>query len=213
MANLQSPNLPTPEQPAAEPAISRFILVRHGETTWNAEQRIQGQLDAELSPLGREQARRVARHLSPEPFAAIYSSDLSRARETAAVVAAQIGVAVQLERGFREASFGEWEGLTVAEIRARFPEEYRLWRQDAISHRPQGGETIQALQGIGIKWEGCSTALVSHPCLLYGSGVSAMTVWITSSGVMPSAKPSKLRMMRCRNAGKAIVRRSSRETL
>jgi broad specificity phosphatase PhoE len=146
MANLQFPTEPSPEQPAAAPALSRLILVRHGETTWNAEQRIQGQLDAELSPLGREQAVRVAGFLSAEPIAAIYSSDLSRARETAAVIGAAIGVPVQLAPGFREAGFGEWEGLTVAEIRERFAEEYRLWREDAITNRPPGGETIEDLQ-------------------------------------------------------------------
>src|SRR5436309_3404458 len=134
MEKVEEPN---PEQPAPEAPLSRLIVVRHGQTTWNAEQRIQGQLGAELSPAGREQAARVARFLAAEPIAAIYSCDLARAWETAAVIAAP---------GFREAIFGLWEGLTVAEIRARYPEEYRLWREDAIAHRPPGGETIEALQ-------------------------------------------------------------------
>src|SRR5437762_7069776 len=99
MANLQSP-LPTPEQPAAEAPLSRLILVRHGQTTWNAEQRIQGQLDADLSPVGWEQARRIARFLAAEPIAAIYASDLARALETAAVIAAEAGVPVQPAPGF-----------------------------------------------------------------------------------------------------------------
>src|SRR5436309_3671247 len=102
MEKVEEPN---PEQPAPEAPLSRLILVRHGETTWNAEQRIQGQLDAELSPRGREQAAGVARFLAAKPIAAIYSSDLSRARETAAVIAAAVSLPVQLAPGFRESSF------------------------------------------------------------------------------------------------------------
>jgi probable phosphoglycerate mutase len=140
-----SPEAPHPA-PEDDPATTRLVIVRHGETVWNCEARIQGQLDPDLSVRGREQAEELALRLRQEPVAAIYSSSLSRARETAAIIASELGLTVREDPGFRESCFGSWEGLTTSEIRARFPEEYRLWRQDSVANRPPGGETVEALQ-------------------------------------------------------------------
>ncbi|HPK33194.1 MAG TPA: histidine phosphatase family protein [Ottowia sp.] len=97
---------------------TRIIAIRHGETTWNADGRVQGHTDIGLSDTGRAQAQRLAQALAGrDRLDAIYSSDLARARDTAAAVGAAMGVAVQLEQGLRERAFGRVEGTTCAGIR------------------------------------------------------------------------------------------------
>lgn len=132
-----------------------LLLVRHGETQWNREERIQGHLDVGLSVRGMEQARRLARGLEGEAPHVIYSSDLQRARVTADILAGG-SVPVYDEPRFREAAFGVFEGLTSAEIEARYPEAFRAWRADALRNRPPGGETLEALQAR------CMAALREH---------------------------------------------------
>lgn len=104
--------------------MTRLVLVRHGETAWNAEHRVQGQLDVPLNDTGRRQAQAVATVLGRERFAAIYSSDLGRARQTAAPTAAALGMDVRLDAGLRERHYGIFETLTYAEVQVKFPEEY-----------------------------------------------------------------------------------------
>lgn len=123
-------------------APTRLILVRHGETEWNRDAKIQGQLDIVLSPVGREQAKRVARRLSGEPVAAIYSSDLARASETASFIAEPHNLPVATRPELREGCFGAWQGLTVAEVKERFAENYAAVRQDPIYGRPAEGECV-----------------------------------------------------------------------
>jgi len=95
--------------------VTTFLLVRHGETDWNAEGRLQGQTDRPLSHFGRQQARQLAEELEGEEFEAIYSSDLARARETAEIVSEQLGLTVALDPDLREKDWGTWEGLTGVE--------------------------------------------------------------------------------------------------
>ena len=95
--------------------MTTLLLVRHGETDWNADGRLQGQTDRPLSDYGREQARQLAEDLQGEGFDAIYSSDLSRARETAEIVGARLGLRVELDPDLREKDWGNWEGLTSVE--------------------------------------------------------------------------------------------------
>jgi 2,3-bisphosphoglycerate-dependent phosphoglycerate mutase len=92
-----------------------LLLVRHGETDWNAEGRLQGQTDRPLSEFGRRQARRLAEELDGERFDAIYASDLARARETAEIVGERLGLRVVLDPELREKDWGTWEGLTSVE--------------------------------------------------------------------------------------------------
>jgi 2,3-bisphosphoglycerate-dependent phosphoglycerate mutase len=95
--------------------VTTFLLVRHGETDWNADGRLQGQTDRRLSDFGRRQARQLADELGGEEFQAIYSSDLSRARETAEILGERLGLAVALDPDLREKDWGTWEGLTSVE--------------------------------------------------------------------------------------------------
>jgi len=95
--------------------VTTLLLVRHGETDWNADGRLQGHTDRPLSEFGRRQARQLAEELADEELDAIYASDLSRARETAQVVGARLGLAAVLDPDLREKDWGTWEGLTAVE--------------------------------------------------------------------------------------------------
>jgi broad specificity phosphatase PhoE len=126
--------------------VTTFILVRHGETDWNRDGRWQGQADAPLNERGREQARTVAEELAGEPVDAVYASDLSRARETAEIIAARLDShAVMLDPRLREVHVGGWSGLTMPEIEERYPEEFVRWRAGDPAHDFAGGESYAAM--------------------------------------------------------------------
>ena len=125
---------------------TRIIAVRHGETAWNVDTRIQGHLDIALNDTGHWQARQVARALADEPLAAVYTSDLQRAHATAQAIAQASGAPLVAEPGLRERSFGELEGRTFAEIEAELPEQARRWRQRDPHFAPRGGETLVQLR-------------------------------------------------------------------
>lgn len=108
--------------------MTRVILWRHGETEWNATGRVQGQHDTPLSALGHTQAAEAAPRLAALSPAALYSSDLTRAVDTAAPLAALTGLPVTYDRRLRERSFGAFEGLTRADMLERYPAELALWR-------------------------------------------------------------------------------------
>ena len=114
------------------------MLWRHGQTTYNAERRFQGQSDVPLNDVGRQQAARAARYLAAMKPDAIFSSDLSRAAETAETLSRLVGLPVQLDKDLRERSGGSWEGKTAEEIRARFPDAFASWA-------PADGETAAAV--------------------------------------------------------------------
>ena len=118
----------------------RIVLWRHGQTEWNMAGRLQGQTDVPLDKVGREQAKTAARLLQWLQPSAIVSSDLSRAVDTARALADLVGLDVTLDKGLRETFVGTWQGLTDAEIKERFPEEYAAWREDHAHQRRGGGE-------------------------------------------------------------------------
>lgn len=121
---------------------TRVIAVRHGETAWNVDARIQGQLDVGLNDTGLWQAQQVARALAEEAIGAIYASDLSRAWQTAQVIAHARGIEVAAEPGLRERAFGRFEGRTFADIDASLPAQARLWRTRDPEFAPEGGESL-----------------------------------------------------------------------
>ena len=126
--------------------MTKLILVRHGETVWNAARRFQGQSDIELSEKGRWQARRTAEHLANEPIDVVYASDLVRCRVTAQLVMQGRNVEISTRPDLRELNFGGWEGLTQEEITQRDPAALDKLRQENSTFRPPGGETIPELQ-------------------------------------------------------------------
>jgi probable phosphoglycerate mutase len=125
---------------------TRILAIRHGETLWNVDSRIQGHLNIGLNDTGRWQAERLGVALKDEPITAIYASDLSRAHDTALAVSRRTGVPVQAEPGLRERSFGEFEGRTFAEIETALPEQAKRWRQRDPSFTPAGGESLLMLK-------------------------------------------------------------------
>ncbi len=126
--------------------MTRVWLIRHGEPAAESRQRCYGSLDVALSPEGRQQMRHVAARLKVEPVAAIYASPLSRARESAAIVASATGQSVAVAEDLREIAFGDWEGLTYAEIERRDPELYRRWMETPTEVSFPNGESFAAMR-------------------------------------------------------------------
>jgi probable phosphoglycerate mutase len=149
---------------------TRVIAIRHGETAWNVDTRIQGQLDIPLNDTGRWQARRMAEALSHEPLQAIYASDLGRAHQTASALAEVAGLPVQADKGLRERGFGIFQGLTFKEIEQRWPQESERWRKRDPEFGPEGGETLSAFyarsvataERLAAAHPGETIALVAH---------------------------------------------------
>jgi len=149
---------------------TRVFALRHGQTAWNAEQRIQGQLDVPLDDTGRWQAVQLAQALAGEDIAAIYSSDLKRALATAQALAGAIGLTVQAHASLRERGFGRFEGATHAEIEQRWPAEAARWRRRESGYGPGGGEaladfyarSVAALTRLATRHPGQAIAVVAH---------------------------------------------------
>ena len=122
-------------------APTRIYLVRHGATQLTAEDRFSGATGVDLSEDGRWQAARLGDRVRGHDLHAIYSSPLSRAAETARIIAGRCGLAPSLVDGLREIGHGRWEGLTRSEVEERFPEEYAAWEEDPFTFAPEGGES------------------------------------------------------------------------
>lgn len=122
-------------------STTRICIVRHGETDWNADERIQGQIDVPLNPVGQGQAQAAASALASEKFSALYSSDLRRAHDTAAAAAHMLHLSVQLDPGLRERRYGEYEGLTRNEIRQRIDYGRYIARDPDFDFH--GGESLR----------------------------------------------------------------------
>ena len=125
---------------------TRIIAIRHGETAWNVDTRLQGHLDIALNSKGLWQAEQAARALTDEPIAAIYASDLLRAWHTASAIAQTTGAPLVASKDLRERSFGSFEGKTYAEIEAQWPDASERWRKREPDWAPPGGESLLALR-------------------------------------------------------------------
>ena len=125
---------------------TRILAIRHGETAWNVDTRIQGHLNIPLNETGHWQAERLGQALAGEEITAIYASDLSRAHETALYVSRASGIPVVPELGLRERGFGDFEGRTFAEIEIALPDQAERWRKRDPSFAPSGGESLLQVQ-------------------------------------------------------------------
>ncbi|MBI3944376.1 MAG: histidine phosphatase family protein [Armatimonadetes bacterium] len=148
-----------------------IYLVRHGEVLWNREPPAYcGITDLELSPEGRRQAECLAARLAGAPLAALYCSDLRRARQTADAIAAPHALVPVADPALREVNYGDWEGLSEAQVRCRWPDLYAAWRQDAERVPIPGGESFAALRdrvvpamtAIAARHPAESVAVVAH---------------------------------------------------
>lgn len=142
--------------------MTEILLIRHGETAWNAIKRMQGHLDIPLNAEGERQAAALGRALLDEPLDAIISSDLQRARQTAQAIAAPRGMVVQLERGLRERCYGAFEGMLYAEIEQRYPEAHAAWQARDVDVRfPPGVHVAETTREFSQRVISTITRLVS----------------------------------------------------
>lgn len=179
---------------------TRIIAVRHGETAWNVDARIQGQLDIGLNDTGRWQARRVGEALAAEPITAVYSSDLGRAHETAQAVAEFTGIPVVADEGLRERSFGLFEGKTFDEIHENWPDHAHNWRKRIPEWQPpDGGESLlelrervtRTMQELAARHPGEQIVVVAHGGVLdtlyrvaTGQEVNSPRTWELPNGAI-----------------------------
>ena len=152
----------------------KLFAVRHGETDSSRERRFTGGRDVPLSPHGRRQCEAVARALEGVFLGAVYASPLERARASAEIIAAPHKLPIRPAPPFSEMTFGEWEGLTRAEVAVRYPELYERWRATPSAVVPPGGETVEAvaarvspaLSALLEEHQGQSVVLVSHAIVI-----------------------------------------------
>ena len=182
------------------PEPTRIIAIRHGETAWNVDARIQGRIDIPLNATGHWQAARLGSALAArDAIHAIYSSDLLRAQATAHAVSQATGTLLTLHEGLRERDFGRFEGQTFPEIERAWPEDARRWRERDPLWAPPGGETLSlmrvriegTLNELGERHAGQQIVLVAHGGvmdMLYrlatGQALQAPRSWLLSNAAV-----------------------------
>jgi len=152
----------------------RLIVVRHGETFYNAQRRFTGQSDVPLNPLGERQAAALGDCLATEQLDVIVTSDLERTRVTARTIAYNHGLHLQEDIDLRELAFGEWEGYTYDEVLARDANQVSMWRADPSKYAPPGGETVAQVH------DRCARALQRWQTLY----PEASVLWVTHGGLI-----------------------------
>jgi probable phosphoglycerate mutase len=191
---------------------TQLLVIRHGQTDWNAQARIQGHTDIPLNAEGRTQAARLAEALRGQVLAAVYSSDLRRASETAQAVAGATGAALSAHPGLRERALGRFEGLAFGDIEQRWPDDAARWRRRDLGFAPVGGESLQdfhtrcvatTLQ-LAARHPDQVIALVAHGGVLdclYRAAVrvplEAPRTWVLGNAT--------INRLRCRRGGLALV--------
>ena len=181
--------------------MTTFLLLRHGETLWNREGRLQGWQDSPLSAAGRAQAAALAGRLAGERVDAIFASDLGRTRATAVPVAARLGLALALDAGLRERCYGEFEGMTWAEIERAHPHGYQRLAARDQEYVVPGGES-------GMQFRDRVMSALAHLAARHGDATVAV---VTHGGVLGivyrHAKDIALEMPRTFNVPNAAVNR------
>jgi broad specificity phosphatase PhoE len=168
--------------------MARYVFIRHGESVWNGERRIQGNQDPPLSPRGRQQAARLAASVSfhLRTAAAIYTSPLRRAAETAEALGAATGLPVLPEPGLQEMRLGRWEGMRVPEIQAAFPGSYERWLADPLTHPAPDGERLEEfVRRVVDAWTRLCAAHPEHDLVLVSHGGPIKAIVCHVLGVPP----------------------------
>jgi broad specificity phosphatase PhoE len=182
--------------------VTTLYLARHGQSDWNAETRWQGHADRPLTELGRRQAGQLADRLADVPLAAVYSSDLERARATAEAVAGPRGLAVVPLADLREIDVGSWSGLTRPEAEERFPAAYLRWAEggqgwdDGETYEQMTDRVVRAVVGIGARHPGESVLVVAHGGPIRALHATALGIDVAAHRglrpVEPNARLSRL---------------------
>jgi broad specificity phosphatase PhoE len=150
--------------------MALFYLVRHGETDWNRELVFRGRLDVALNEHGRQQAQAAADKLAEVELAALYTSPLARARETADIIAQGCSLQCVIDQAFIDMDFGQWQGLALREVETRFPDAYRIWLQSPEQAHIPAAESLAAVKGRAVagltklaqRHEDAAVGIVSH---------------------------------------------------
>lgn len=145
----------------------RIYLIRHGETEWNKEEIFRGRRDIPLNENGKKQAEETGNYLKERKIETIFTSPLTRSKQTAEIIGEQIGASIITIGELTDMDFGIWEGLSLTEVMERFPEEYKIWKSTPMSWKIQGAETLRdvrkrvskVLRNLPIK---TNTAIVTH---------------------------------------------------
>ncbi len=161
--------------------MTRLYLVRHGETEWNKNGKVQGRTDTDLSTEGVIQAKLLARRLAREDIDVIYSSSLKRALKTAEIIAEYKQCEIIESDKYHEICFGPWEGMTINEIKDKYGEHFRVYKEDPVNFRLPGAETLidltertyGAVMDIVSRHKGSNILLVSH-----GTAIKAVIIRI-----------------------------------
>ena len=170
---------------------TEITIIRHGETIWNAQQRIQGHRNSKLSENGIRQAGLVAKSLAKREFDVLISSDLERAAETAGIINKLLQLPLEYNKNMRERSFGIVEGMTLAEMKEKFPREYRSYKERELGFKFSGGESIEQLfnrvtseiEAIARKFENKKVLIVSHGLVLETMMYKTFNIKLNSSRV------------------------------
>ena len=141
--------------------MTRVYLIRHGTTEWNREEIFRGRADCALNETGRAEAQAVAAYLREVEIEKIYTSPLSRAAETAGAIAADRRLRAIPEPAFIDLDFGEWQGLPLKEVRERYPDLYRVWRERPQDATFPGGENLAQVKARA--WEGLLRVVQDNP--------------------------------------------------
>ena len=180
--------------------MTTIYLIRHGESLGNIQRRFLGHSDWDLTELGHRQAACTAELFREIPVDAVLSSDLLRAYHTAAPIAAQKGLSIETDRGFREIFAGQWEGKLFSDLEVRFEPEYTVWKTDIGRAHPNGGESVlqlhervhDALLRAVRKHEGKTIVIATHatPIRVLLTGISgrsieeaAGTPWVSNASI------------------------------
>ncbi len=135
--------------------LKTLYLMRHGQTVWNQQRRLQGRRNSPLSPLGRTQALQIGQALQSEKPQSMWCSPAGRARETAEIVGNQLGLTAQIQPEMYEIAFGDWEGFTVEEVDIRWPGGWQRWQADRWNIQPPGGDSYKGSEQRGEKAVAC----------------------------------------------------------
>ncbi|WP_034300767.1 histidine phosphatase family protein [Herbaspirillum sp. RV1423] len=172
--------------------MTDILLIRHGETDWNVDKRLQGHIDIPLNAEGQRQAAALGRALDSEALDAIYASDLQRARDTAQAVASRQGKSVQLDPALRERCYGGFEGLLHHDIQQRYPADFAAWKaREPDARYPAGERAAETMREFSARVVGAVTRLAAGghrkiAIVTHGGVLECIYRWTRQTGFAPA---------------------------
>lgn len=172
-------------------SVKKVLFIRHGQTDFNRERRLQGAMPVPLNECGRAQSRSLAEYLTMIPVGAIYTSPRSRALETAQIIGATLQLPVHEDERLAEIAFGDFEGHTFAEVEARFPVAYRKWQSGFRPYRVPGGESrLDVRRRMQAAWDDITSKSDMETVALVGHSSAIMILLASMFAQLPD-KPMK----------------------